>query len=281
MPADLPPPPPGREGWPWTERSAGFSPSPTLPRITVVTPSFNQGEFIEATLRSVLLQDYPNLEYLVLDGGSTDGSVEVIRRYAPWLTHWQSQKDDGQSAAIASGFARATGDIYCWLNSDDIFLPGALHTVGAFFARHPRVDVLYGNRIVIDRHGREIDRHIWPAILTRAHWSLGQPLAQECCFWRADLYRKVGGIDPTRFFIMDYDLFFRMWRTGRFQKTPAFLGCIRIHEETKNTKHAGIWRRELAEARVRYGLREPGWLGARLLNRFDRVQLFVERRRAR
>lgn len=252
-----------------------------LPRITVVTPSFNQGEFLEGTILSVLGQDYPNLEYIVLDGGSTDHSVDIIRRHAPRLTYWHSRKDDGQAAAIAAGFAMATGDVYCWLNSDDVFLPGALHTVGELFARHPRVDFIYGNRIVIDRNGVEIDRHIWPRFLTRAHWAVGQPLAQECCFWRAELYREVGGIDPSRFFIMDYDLFFRMWRAGRFLKTPAFLGCLRVHEETKNAKHADIWRRELAEARERYGLREPGWLGARLLNRFDRLQKSLEMRRAR
>ena len=282
MRADFPPPPAGKHGWPWDPGPDAAPPSGrALPRITVVTPSYNQADFLEATIRSVLLQQYENLEYIVLDGGSTDGSVDIIRRYAPWLTHWRSGRDDGQAAAIAEGFAIATGDVYCWLNSDDVFLPGALRKAGEFFARHPGVDFLYGNRIVIDRAGEEIDRHFWPAVLTRAHWALGQPMAQECCFWRASIYQRVGGIDPTRFFIMDWDLFFRMWRAGNFHKSPEFFGAIRIHDESKNTRYQDVRERELAEARARYGLREPGWLKLRLLNRSDRLQRWVETRRAR
>ncbi|HEV7957745.1 MAG TPA: hypothetical protein VGP10_11390, partial [Marisediminicola sp.] len=116
------------------------------------------------------------------------------------------------------------------------------------------------------------------AHLTRAHWAIGQPLAQECCFWRRELYERAGGIDTSRFFIMDYDLFFRMWRTGRFRKTREFLGCLRIHEEAKNSRHRDIWQRELTEARERYDLRLPGYIGARLLNRFDRLQHWWEKR---
>jgi glycosyltransferase involved in cell wall biosynthesis len=252
-----------------------------LPRITVVTPSFNQGEFLEATLRSVLDQNYPNLEYLVLDGGSTDDSVEIIKRYAPRLTYWHSRKDKGQADAIATGFAMSSGEILCWLNSDDILLPGALQLVGTFFRDHPRVDVLYGNRLTIDRAGNVTGRHLWPWLLTRAHWALGQPLAQECTFWRRAIYEQVGGLDRSRFFIMDYDLFFRMWRAGRFRKTSAFLGALRQHEETKNARHVDVWRRELAEAKARYGLRDPGWLGIRVLNRVDGLQRWVENRLTR
>lgn len=250
---------------------------PELPRITVVTPSFNQGEFIEATLRSVLDQDYPNLEYLVLDGGSTDGSAAVIERYAPRLAYWHSRKDNGQADAIASGFDMATGEILCWLNSDDVLLPGALHRVGDFFRCHPQVGVLYGNRIVIDRHGREVGRHIWPWVLTRSHWALGQPLAQECCFWRRTVYNQAGGVDRSKFFIMDYDLFYRMWRIARFRKTSSFLGCIRVHDATKNSQHQDIRVRELSQAIAHYGIPYPGPLMRRVLNRFDRLQVAAEK----
>jgi glycosyltransferase involved in cell wall biosynthesis len=250
---------------------------PELPRISVVTPSFNQAEFLEAAMRSVLDQDYPNLEYLVLDGGSTDGSADIIRRYAPRLAYWHSGKDAGQASAIAEGFEKSTGEILCWLNSDDFFLPGALRFVGEFFRDYRGVDFLYGNRVVIDREGREIGRHWWPWHLTRAHWALGQPLAQECCFWRRALYEKVGGIDRSKFFIMDYDLFFRMWRAGRFRKTSRYLGALRMHEETKNARSQDIRERELAEAKTRYGLRTPGYLGMRMLNRFDGLQRLVEK----
>jgi glycosyltransferase involved in cell wall biosynthesis len=249
-----------------------------LPRITVVMPSFNQGMFLEAAICSVLDQKYAKLEYFVLDGGSTDGSVAIIERYAEHLTYWHSRSDAGQADALRTGFSMATGDIFCWLNSDDIFLPGALETVGGFFARHRKVDVLYGNRVVIDRDGNVIGRHIWPWILTRAHWATGQPLAQECTFWRRAIYDAAGGIDPSKFFIMDYDLFFRMWRIGRFRKTPRFLGGFRVHEEAKNARYVDVWKRELAEAKSKYGLRDPGYVAARLVNRADRVQTWIEQR---
>ena len=130
---ELPPPPPGKTGWPWTEESA---PLPdhmpdgnAWPRITVVTPSFNQGQFVEETIRSILLQGYPNLEYLILDGASTDNSVEVIKKYAPWLSYWVSEPDRGQSHAINKGMNQASGEIVAWLNSDDLYLSGALERV--------------------------------------------------------------------------------------------------------------------------------------------------------
>lgn len=252
-----------------------------LPRITVVTPSYNQGEFLEATLRSVLDQGYPNLEYIVMDGGSTDGSVAIIEKYAPQLAYWRSGPDGGQADAIGTGFERATGDVLCWLNSDDLLLPGSLAHVGAFFRDHPRAQFLSGNRIVIDASGREIGREVWPARLWHSHWSLGQSLAQECCFWRRSLYDRVGGIDRSRFFIMDWDLFYRMWRATRFHKTSAFLGCFRVHEEAKNSRHQDVRLREMAEAVARYGIPAPGWLGRRVMNRTDRLQVWIERTCAR
>jgi glycosyltransferase involved in cell wall biosynthesis len=274
--ADLPPPPPDKHGWPWQDQPAKPFEPKVWPKISVVTPSYNQGEFIEATLRSVLLQHYPNLEYIVLDGASTDNSVRIIEKYGDSLAHWESRKDEGQAAAIRTGFEMATGEILCWLNSDDIFLPNALHTIASIFMKHPRVDFVYGNRLTIDREGNVTGKHIWPWRLTESHWALGQPLAQECSFWRREIYDRVGGIDPAKFYIMDYDLFVRMWRVGRFRKTSAYLGCFRDHEATKTTKHAEIWKRELAEAKHRYGLREPGYFAVRFMNRINALQRNLE-----
>jgi glycosyltransferase involved in cell wall biosynthesis len=133
--AELPPPPPGSLGWPWTVEAPRLPATRPdgcpWPRISVVTPSYNQGEFIEETIRSVLLQGYPNLEYIVVDGQSTDGAVSVIRKYAPWLTFWVSEPDRGQSHAISKGLEQSTGDIFQWINSDDVLLPSALSNVGA------------------------------------------------------------------------------------------------------------------------------------------------------
>jgi glycosyltransferase involved in cell wall biosynthesis len=250
--------------------------NPQWPRITVVTPSFNQGAFLEATLRSVLDQQYPNLEYIVLDGGSTDDSVSIIERYSSRLVYWHSRPDGGQADAIASGFDMATGDILCWLNSDDVLLPGALSHVAAIFRDSPRTKFVYGNRLVIDEQGNVIGRHRWPHVLNRYHWALGQYLAQECAFWRRDLYEQVGGLDRQRFFIMDYDLFYRMWRVARFRKTSKFLGCIRVHPETKNARHQETREREMREARQTYALHEPTRITLALMSRFDRLQLWAE-----
>lgn len=277
----LPACPSGMRGWPWSATEETLRPGARLPRISVVTPSFNQGTYLEATLRSVLLQGYPDLELIVIDGGSTDGSVDVIRRYEPWLAYWHSRRDDGQAAAIRAGLEIATGDVLCWLNSDDIYLPNALLRVGELFAERPGTGFVYGNRLVIDRDGVVTGRHLFPRFLTRLHWSLEQPLAQECCFWRREVYECVGGIDPTLFFVMDYDLFFRIWRNTRARKVPEFLGCIRQHEETKSSRHQDVWQREFHEARVRYGLRPPGLWTRRIFNRLNRAQLVLESWRSR
>ncbi len=146
--AELPPPQAGRTGWPWTEASpplpAALPDGEPWPRISIVTPSFNQAQYLEETIRSVLLQGYPNLEYFVFDGGSTDGSADILRRYDAFLDGWVSERDKGQSDAINKGFARCTGTIVNWLCSDDILLPGALGQVGGAFVERPGADVVVG-----------------------------------------------------------------------------------------------------------------------------------------
>src|SRR3954466_16026070 len=148
----LPPPPAGRTGWPWTVGTPpdASADAASLPRVTIVTPSYNQAEFIEETIRSILLQGYPDLEYFVVDGGSTDNSVEIIRKYEKWITHWVSESDRGQSDAIQKGFNRVTGPVSAYLNSDDIYMPGALQRVGRRFSDGPQLDVVYGNLYRID-----------------------------------------------------------------------------------------------------------------------------------
>jgi len=259
--------------WPWSLR-AEAQPEPydavrRWPKITVVTPSFNQAQFLEATLLSVLRQDYPNLEYIVMDGGSTDSSAEIIEHYAEHLAYWRSVPDGGQAHALAEGFGRATGEILCWINSDDILLPGALWHVSRLFAAAPKLDFVYGNRLLIDKDGAVAGRHIWPYVLTRWHWAEGQPMGQEACFWRRDLYEAAGGVDPHKTYIMDYDLFFRMWRQGRFRKTSRFLGAARVHDATKTATLEHVWRQELAEAVQSYRLQKAGPIAKRIKNRLD------------
>jgi len=277
---DLLPAPAGKAGWPWERRGESDARAAgneiQWPKITIVTPSFNQGRYLEQTLRSVLLQGYPNLEYVVLDGGSSDNSVEILERYAPHLAYWHSEPDAGQADAVASGFERATGEILGYVNSDDMLLPGALRHVARMFLRSPKTGVVYGNRLVIDEGGAVIGRHIWPYFVTRYHWARGQPVAQESTFWRKDVYRRVGGIDRTKFFVLDYDLFYRMWTATRFRKTREYLGCIRVHDETKTSRHDDVRLQEMAMAKSRYALREPGYLRVRIMNRVDHIQTLLD-----
>ena len=159
--SELPPPPPGKSGWPWTEETP-MAP-PTLPdgspwpRVSIVTPSYNQGQYLEETIRSVLLQGYPDLEYIIIDGGSTDESVTIIEKYAPWLAYWVSEPDRGQSHAINKGFARATGEIYAWLNSDDYYWPGAIVIAARAVLQH--LHSAYGRQLHVQYLCFRIGRH--------------------------------------------------------------------------------------------------------------------------
>lgn len=202
----------------------------------MVTPSYNQAQFIERTVRSVLDQDYPNLDYRVQDGGSNDGTVEILRRYEGRLAGWDSRPDKGQSEAINRGFAGTTGEIMAWLNSDDVLFPGALEYVADYFASHPDVDAIYGHRILIDEEDRQIGRWILPAHSNRVlSWADFVP--QETLFWRRRIWDKAGGqVDESFRFAMDWDLLLRFREAGaRFRRVPRFLGGFRIHSRQKTS----------------------------------------------
>jgi glycosyltransferase involved in cell wall biosynthesis len=205
-----------------------------LPTIAIVTPTYNQRDLIAYTLESVVAQNYPRLEYGVVDGGSTDGTPDVITNYQDRLAYYVSEPDNGQAHAIAKGFSNLNGDIMAYLNSDDLLMPGALRFVGGFFAEHPEIDVIYGHRIVIDELGREVGRWILPRHDAQAirHFDY---VPQETLFWRRSLYDKVGGINPSFQFAMDWDLLLRFMSAGtaRFYRTPYFLACFRVHKKQK------------------------------------------------
>jgi glycosyltransferase involved in cell wall biosynthesis len=209
------------------------APTPA-PTISIVTPSFAQGHFLERTLYSVVNQNYPALEYVVQDGGSTDETIEVLRRYEHSLLHWASEPDDGQGDAINRGFAHTSGEIMAYLNSDDLLLPGALAFVARYFAAHPDVDVVYGNRMMID----ENDGHIGSLVLPRhddEELTLLDFVPQETLFWRRSAWEAAGGqIDPSLRFAIDWDLLLRFRESGaKIVRLPRFLGAFRIHEEQK------------------------------------------------
>lgn len=243
---DLPAPPSDRDGWPWTHSGQTLSESKQdgkeWPKITIVTPSYNQAQFLEETIRSVLLQGYPNLEFIVMDGGSTDGSVEIIEKYEPWITHWISEEDEGQSDAINKGFEHATGDIYNWINSDDFLRPGALRAIGELFIRSETASWITGGRILRSvEHGTEEAQLLWPR-----HWPkylLEFPdFPQDATFFRADVWNAVGGLDKNLQYGMDILFFHEMLDyTKRGIFTRFLLSCMNIHE---NQKTKGVNKRK-------------------------------------
>lgn len=241
----------------------------------MVTPSYNQASFLGRTIESVLSQDYSRLEYVIRDGGSNDGSVDVLRRF-DGRVQWISERDDGQSDAIERGFRNTSGEIMGWLNSDDLLLPGTLKYVARFFAENPHVDVVYGHRVLIDEHDNEIGRWVVPPHDgDTLRWVDTVP--QETMFWRRRLWDRVGGIDPSFHFAMDWDLILRFLDAdARFVRLPRFLGAFRVHEDQKTlSRAADLGRPEISKLRQRTLGRVPskpqiahqisGYLAAHLL----------------
>lgn len=181
-----------------------------LPTVSIVTPSFNQARFLEAAIQSALSQDYPRIEYIIVDGGSTDGSLDIIQKYADRLAWWVSEKDRGQTDAINKGFARASGQIFAWINSDDTYEPRAVGQAVRFLLDHPEVGMVYADCNYINEQGRVIGK--FPAAQTdlprlrRGYVHI----PQQTMFFRAELWKQVGPLDPSFYFAMDYDLWTRI-----------------------------------------------------------------------
>lgn len=220
-----------------------------LPRITIVTPSYNQAEYLDECMDSVLSQGYPNLEYIVMDGGSTDGSVDIIKKYAKHLAYWQSGADDGQYPAIEAGLNRATGDVMAWLNSDDRYWPDTLHTVAESFGGNPGVAWLTGRGIAIDGDGMVTAiQHL--RSLTQADYLDPERISylqQESTFWRRDLWQAAGSrIDTSLKLAGDYELWVRFFRHAPLHLVDAVLGCFRIHQGQKTDAGLSAYRTEAA-----------------------------------
>jgi len=207
-----------------------------LPRIGIVTPSYNQAEYLPETIESVLAQNYPNLEYIVIDGASTDGSIDIIRRYDAQLAYWCSEPDRGQSDAIMKGFSRFTGELFAWINSDDILLPGCLQTVAEAYVRQEKPDIIHTNICYIDSESR-ITRFIRVPCQSRFFFSRGVwHVSAPTVFFKASLFRDVGGLDFKYHLCMDLDLWVRMMNRGaRIGHVEEYLGGFRWHESSKST----------------------------------------------
>jgi glycosyltransferase involved in cell wall biosynthesis len=231
----LPFSPPGKTGWPWTEESKQLPGGSSWPRVSIVTPSYNQAQFIEETIRSVLLQGYPDLEYIIIDGGSTDGSVEIIRKYEPWLAYWVSELDTGQADAIQKGFTRITGDIVAYLNSDDIYLPNAIATAVSVFQDTRDLALVYGDLIIVDEASQVVGKRCgFEGEFTEFFLSLTDPIPQPSAFLTRAALDAAGGLDPNFHMLMDFDLWARVGLRGmKMKHIPKNLSRFRLHGESK------------------------------------------------
>jgi GT2 family glycosyltransferase len=255
------------------------------PRISIVTPSFNQAQFLEQTIRSVLLQDYPNLEYIIIDGGSTDGSVDIIRKYEPWLAYWTSEKDKGQADAISRGFARATGEIIGWQNSDDLYLSGALRAFGRAFARQRDVELMIGGCLWVDETGvtlrtpRGYPRYYPGQSLTYQEalfWGIGY--SQPATLFRRDAYVSAGGMNSELHCCFDYDLLLRLTMRKPATQLAAPVACFRIHCKSKTSSQQSVFEKEVVMIRSRHAFdRASPEKRAAVAGRFCRKRLWLQR----
>ena len=209
---------------------------PNLPLVSIVSPSLNQAQFLEQAIHSVLGQDYQRLEYIIVDGGSTDGSAEIIRRYADRLAWWVSELDTGQAEAINKGLRRARGEIVAWLNSDDVYLPGAVAEAVRAFQAYPEAGLVFGNVLAIDEAGRTLN------LLRYGDWNLADLMAfriigQPAVFLRRSALEQAGSLDTSYHYLLDHQLWLRMAQVSGMRYLPKTLAAARYHLAAKNIAH--------------------------------------------
>jgi glycosyltransferase involved in cell wall biosynthesis len=202
--------------------------------ISIVTPSYNQAHFLEETIQSVLSQDYPHIEYLVVDGGSADETVSIIKKYADKLAWWTSEKDGGQTDAINNGFARARGDVLAWINSDDTYEPGAAAAAVKYLQDHPKVGMVYGDCNYINESGRLIGKFNASQTNYRLLRQGFTRIPQQTMFFRAELWKQIGPLDPSFYFAMDYDLWTRIAARTEIKYVPKTWANFRLHTSGKS-----------------------------------------------
>lgn len=223
--------------------------------ISIVTPSFQSGNFLEETIKSVVDQEYPSLEYVVQDGGSDDDTVSILEKYEKQLKTWESKSDKGQAHAINLGFDKVQGDVMAWLNADDLLLPGTLDYIDKYFQANPQVDVVYGHRVLIDADSNEIGRWVMPP---HCHHTITWHdfIPQETLFWRKSIWEKAGGrIADEMQFAMDWEFILRLRAVGaNFVRLPRFLGAFRVHPDMKSIKDVdttGVQEMDMLRKRYR------------------------------
>ena len=249
-------------------------PDSTWPRISIVTPCLNQAEFLERTILSVLNQDYPNLEYIVIDGGSTDGSTEIIRKYKKYLAYCVSEPDGGQADALNKGYGRSTGAILGWQNSDDVYLSGAFHSVINTFRQLPDADLVFGNIHFIDDDDEKCGELRFTPFRRSSLIYEGTMLSNQGAFWTRELFQRAGPLDSSLTFSMDYEFYLRASAHGKLVFTRRFLGAFRLQRESKSATISGIGRSEHLTILRGIGIPEPSsvvFRGRRLLSLLRRM----------
>lgn len=270
--------------------SSGRAMSKPLPKISIVTPSFNQGQFLEETIQSVLGQNYPALEYIVMDGGSTDASPEIIQRYQDSLAYWTSAPDKGQYDAINRGFERSTGEVMAWLNSDDKFTPWALRVVGEIFAEHPEIEwltsayplhwdiegraVSCGYNGGFSREGFFLGEH-----LPGCGWHARGWIQQESTFWRRSLWERAGGKIDTSFSLAgDFELWARFYKHAELHAVGTPLGGFRVHGAQKTGSQMEKYIEQATRAFYQHGGRPPSKARSFMNSKLVKLIRFLQKR---
>ena len=237
---DLPPAPEGKTGWTWTEQTEPLphrmADGSDWPLISIVTPSYNQGEFIEETIRSVLLQGYPNLEYIIIDGGSNDNSVEIIRKYEKFLAYWVSEQDEGQSHAINKGFKMLTGEIVAFLNSDDLYMPNALEFVSQYLIQNPKYDFICAQTKFIDTNSKPTNGFESLFMVPINHITKKEEIqvAQPSTFFYSSVFQKIGFLNQNLKYCFDYEFWLRAFLAGlNFGASEKIISLFRLHNDSK------------------------------------------------
>ena len=264
----------------------------TYPSISVVTPSYNQGAFLKGTIRSVLDQKYPNLEYIVIDGGSKDKSVDIIRNYEERLAYWVSEADRGQAHALNKGFAKATGDIFCWINSDDLLTPGTLHRVADYFNENPDAHWCTGGCQTIEGDGKVRKEQVVDVGAPLSRWLTHinynrAAILQPSTFWTRKAWQDVGGVQETLHYAFDFDFFYQIRKKfGTPGELNAILSQFRLHRESKSVSQKrqflhemmGIAREEMAELPASEKAEVEVWLKKERRNEFFFEQQLARQR---
>ncbi len=232
---ELPTPPESKLGWPWTEQvdAALYDKNKQWPKLSIITPSYNQGIFIEQTIRAVLLQNYPNLEYIIMDGGSTDETVAIIEKYKPWLSYWQSKKDAGQSNAINQGFSLASGLYYAWINSDDYYLKNTFFKIIRKFGEI-KSGFIYGYALEFDNLA-QVFKKLNPVLPFLDYFARIPSLAQPSCFWSADIHQPLW---EELHCSLDYELWLRLVKNHKRRLIKEPLSVANVHPDAKTSDPA-------------------------------------------